>query len=463
MWPLATIQRYAIASSLQQVGPLNVAGALQDTTVDSKVEENRDQMQLFVDIAKYMSRYMSGKRAPDEDTTPAPDAKKRKTQDSNASTASAVASPAPALNLTTTLNQKDVTNVLFSVPETSFAVPQRKKMTVQLAADPQRLEEGALRVVHEGSGINLAVPFSRIEQVFCLPVPEKATRQWNFVIFANQTLDLKTGDRAMEAEQIVWTMPETAPVNVKAASGFEPLDVDTYVTSTMRSLSACMLGHGKSVIIPNEQEFASAIPQSHRKGEAAYHVKAHKGSKDGYLFFLSVGIVWAFKKPLALFTFENIESISYTSVLQRTFNIVITTMPDPITGDKQDIEFSMLDQADFAGIDTYVKRHDLNDASMAADRRAKKLNINPKPKTEATDGDTTGTAAAEDDDDEMTELQKAEQALQDQEDEEEEDYDPGSEGESEGSGSDSEGEEGGGKGGGDDDEEVEEFDDEDEE
>jgi hypothetical protein len=76
-------------------------------------------------------------------------------------------------------------------------------------------------------------------------------------------------------------MSETAPANIKAADGFAPLDVDTYVTSTMRSLNACMKGHGKNVIIPTEQEFASAIPQSHRKGEAAYHVKAHKGSKDG--------------------------------------------------------------------------------------------------------------------------------------------------------------------------------------
>lgn len=112
-------------------------------------------------------------------------------------------------------------------------------------------------------------------------MPEKATRQWNFVVFANQTLDLKSGDRVIEAEQIVWTMTETAPANVKAADGFAPLDVDTYVTSAMRSLNACIKGHGKNVIIPTEQEFSSAIPQSHRKGEAAYHVKAHKGSKDG--------------------------------------------------------------------------------------------------------------------------------------------------------------------------------------
>jgi hypothetical protein len=255
-------------------------------------------MQLFVDIAKYMSQHMLGKRASEDDANQGSDAKKRKVQ----ANGPAAATPTQGLTSIATLNQKDVSNILYSAPDTSFAVPQRKKMTVQLAADPQRLEEGAIRIVHEASAINLAVPFSKIgrqlpntlrlmwrnrmlttttEQVFCLPVPEKATRQWNFVVFSNQTLDFKTGDRVTDAEQIVWTMTETAPANIKAADGFAPLDVDTYVTSTMRSLNACMQGHGKNVIIPTEQEFASAIPQSHRKGEAAYHVKAHKGSKDG--------------------------------------------------------------------------------------------------------------------------------------------------------------------------------------
>jgi hypothetical protein len=143
-----------------------------------------------------------------------------------------------------------------------------------------------------------------IEQVFCLPVPEKATRQWNFVVFSTQTLDLKSGDRVTDAEQIVWTMTETAPANIKAAEGFAPLDVDTYVTSTMRSLNACMQSHGKNVIIPTEQEFASAIPQSHRKGEAAYHVKAHKGSKDGKTFQHSFPRIFA-----------NLSQVTYSSSL----------------------------------------------------------------------------------------------------------------------------------------------------
>jgi hypothetical protein len=109
----------------------------------------------------------------------------------------------------------------------------------------------------------------------------------------------------------------------------------------------------------------------------------------------------------------------------------------------EEIEFSMIDQADFAGIDAYIKRHELQDASMADARRAKKLNVN-KARGEAKTED--GANGEEDD---RTELQKAEAELEDAEDEEEEDYDPGSEGESEGSGdesdeSDGDGDEGGG-------------------
>jgi hypothetical protein len=92
----------------------------------------------------------------------------------------------------------------------------------------------------------------------------------------------------------------------------------------------------------------------------------------------------------------------------------------------------MLDQQDFAGIDDYIKTHGLNDASMAAARKAKRLNINGPPQGKAENG------AAEDEDDGETELQKAERMLEDEEDEDEEDYEPGNEDESDGSGSGSE-------------------------
>lgn len=105
----------------------------------------------------------------------------------------------------------------------------------------------------------------------------------------------------------------------------------------------------------------------------------------------------------------------------------------------KEIEFSMLDQEDFAGIDTYIKKHGLNDASMAAQRRAKAYNVNKEKKAGMK---TNGEAVdeMEEEEDGQTELQKAEQQLQDEEDELEEDYEV-SGGESEGEGESSEEEE----------------------
>lgn len=146
-------------------------------------------------------------------------------------------------------------------------------------------------------------------------------------------------------------------------------------------------------------------------------------------------MIFGFKKPLAFFPFSAIESISYTSVLQRTFNLVIATRDEDDPVRSKEVEFSMIDQEDFAGIDAYVKRHGLNDASLASERRAKAYNVN-KAKKEEANGDASGGM----EEDDRSELQKAEQQLQDEEDEQEEDYEV-SGGESEGEGEDSEEEE----------------------
>lgn len=154
----------------------------------------------------------------------------------------------------------------------------------------------------------------------------------------------------------------------------------------------------------------------------------------GYLFFLQNGIFFGFKKPLSFFGFEDIESISYTSVLQRTFNLNIAYKPSA-SAEVQEIEFAMLDQADFPGIDTYIKRHQLQDASMAEARRAQKLKANKS--ANAVNGDAADT-------EEPSELEKAQQQIEEEEDEEdemEEDYDPGEDGDSDDSGSSSDGEE----------------------
>lgn len=149
--------------------------------------------------------------------------------------------------------------------------------------------------------------------------------------------------------------------------------------------------------------------------------------RPGYLFFLSNGIFFGFKKPLLSFPLHTIDTVSFTSVLQRTFNLVITARPlYPADAEPVEHEFAMIDQADYEGISAYIAKHDLQNSSLAAERRAKKLNINPSNGEDGADDADAG--------DGETELAKAEREMQDAEDEEEEDYDPGSEGDSDGSG-----------------------------
>ncbi|KAI6886780.1 Rtt106-domain-containing protein [Hortaea werneckii] len=387
---------------------------------------------LFHDVA-YLTQ-QAGQQGEDQPSH----AKKRKLDDRAAvahanGTSQPDAQSVDPASLTTILECKDV----------SFQIPARKKLKLHMVRDSHDVRRQEIRLVDQKtSTLEHSLPADQIEHAFCLPVPEKQQRQCNFVLLPKPGASSPSG---APCEQVLFTLNEIAPQeNISAEQKVE--EGDTLVSIAERDLSDMLGKYGKKITRPTEKEFASAIPQSHRKGEKAWHVKAHRGTKEGYLWFLSTGILFGFKKPIAFFPFTSIDSISYTSVLQRTFNLVIAARDDPPphrTDDAEEpeakeIEFSMLDQQDFAGIDEYVKRHGLNDASMAAQRRAKMYNVNKEKKVDGEEGaEGNGTGEGE----EESELQKAEQQLQDDEDEDEEDYvASGGESEGEGESSDEEGE-----------------------
>jgi hypothetical protein len=294
---------------------------------------------------------------------------------------------------------------------------------------------------------------------FRLPVPEKAQKQYNYAIFSQQSHIPSTRNGPV-LDPLVFTISATAPkpgIISGSDSGVASTVSDDYKTLVDWAISRYLkaAGNAAPIVEADAKQFASVMKEAHRPNEKALFVKGFRGSKDGYLFFLSTGILWGFKKPLLFLPKERIAAVSYTSVLQRTFNlnVEVYAMGDKSKNggndaeeEKEEFEFAMLDQEDFAGIDTYVKRHGLQDASMAEQRRAKRLGINV---VKNEDGEKVDVGDA-------SELQKAEEELQDEEDEEEEDYDPGSEGESEGEGGSSEEDEDGDDGGGDEGEEVDE-------
>ncbi|KAJ6079871.1 hypothetical protein N7467_009624 [Penicillium canescens] len=318
--------------------------------------------------------------------------------------------------------------VQFYVQDVSFATPQRKKLTLEITAG-HRFLRARNQTTKE---IEFGVSMDKIRHALCLPVPEKTQKQFNFCIipeYADGITPPPEGTTVSEA--MVFTIADGP---AKAAFSGNGQQIGNGSGETAEGLLRKILNDNLShinVVRPDDRQFVSAMPEAHRKGEKAYHVKAFRGSKEGYLFLLSTGILFAFKKPLLFFSFDTIDSVSYTSVLQRTFNLNVMARPANSTEeDIQEFEFSMVDQDNFSGIDAYIKRHGLQDASLAEARRAKVYNVN---KT----GEDPAAPSAEGTGEGESELQKAQRELEDQEDEEEEDYDPGSD-DSEGSGSSSE-------------------------
>ncbi|TLS21433.1 uncharacterized protein PpBr36_10125 [Pyricularia pennisetigena] len=359
------------------------------------------------------------------------------------------------------------------IKDVSVSIPQRKKYNLCLTkhfifarnnADPKPVAGMVWR-------------WEDIEHVFYLPVPEKTQQQFNYVFLPRGTYlptsnnQSATGAKpqqpspsAAAAEPLLFTIPLAAPKPGSlagkvaaqaqvAADSYSSL-VNWAVPQFLRAAATRLgLSSPVEIVASDPKQFASAVRQSHRPSEKAVHVKAFRGSKDGYLFFLRTGILWGFKKPLVFLPLDRIVSVSYTSVLQRTFNMVVEV--DVGDGVTEELEFSMLDQEDYGGINQdYVHKYNLQDRSMAEQRKAKReLAENAKKGGAGATAGEDGEKAAADGDANMSELQRAEmeeeQRLQDEEDEEEEDYDPGSDGDSEGEGTSSEEEDG--DGGGDDD------------
>ncbi len=290
------------------------------------------------------------------------------------------------------------------------------------------------------------------EYAFFLPVPEKAQVQHNYLLFPRGA-SIPPKGAPPTAEPLVFTVPATAPKEGTISgseAGAAAAVSDTYKTLFNWAIDKRLRAVGNAVDITaaNPSKFHSVIRQSHRPNDKAVHVGAFRGSKDGYLFFLENGILWGYKKPLIFVPLKRIAAISYTNILQITFNIVIEVFPEE--GDTTDeLEFGMIDQQDYGGIGDYIQRNGLQDRSMAEERKGK-LQLAENKAKRGGDGEN-GEAAG------LTELERAQQEVtlhgDDDDSEDEEDYDPGSDASSDGSGASSDG---------DDDDDDDDDDDEDE-
>ncbi|KAK5662129.1 hypothetical protein OQA88_8034 [Cercophora sp. LCS_1] len=419
-----------------------------------KAANNAFSITLFNNIAAHIHHQLSNGASED-----GPTAKRRRVDiapQSNGFSASQNGAPSSQIGVSVESDP-----VLLEIKDISVSVPQRKKYDLCFTKNYLYARASGASVQAQG----IVYPWRTIEHAFYLPVPDKSQAQHNYILFPQGSYlpTSKAQGPTTDLEPLVFTVPATAPkpgsIAGPSAATAEPVS-DSYTALFNWALTTSLRAAGNTrcqLVASDPKLFHSVARQAYRPNEKAVHVKAFRGSKDGFLFFLPTGILWGFKKPLIFLPLDRIVALSYTSVLQRTFNIVVEYEKDEGT---EEIEFGMLDQEDYQGInENYVHRYGLADRSMAEQRKAKRELVENGKKKEGAAGEEENKEEG----DGLTELERAqreaEQALQDDEDEDEEDYDPGSEGESEGSGtSDEEDDDDDGEGEGYDEEEDEEGD-----
>lgn len=231
-----------------------------------------------------------------------------------------------------------------TIPNVSVSMPVRKKLDLLLTASVFVARKSDT----ETPEFVLNYRTDTVEAAFILDVPEKTKPQWNLVVvFTRQ------GGDAYEFFQVT-LFEETIKTVIK------PIVGEQY-SGSLKDMLLLYFQRRDISIISNE---------TIERGESLFQVTAHRGSKDGLLYFLPTHIFFGFKKPLLLFRLQDIQSVSYSSITRSTFNVVVK-YTDRFTTEENEIEFSIIDQSHYDQINQYVSLKELHNDSLSEKRKAK--------------------------------------------------------------------------------------------
>jgi hypothetical protein len=227
-------------------------------SANSETDEHPTQTSLFRDISTFILNQASQPVAE-------PVAKKRKLEENT------IAPKIPTSSNGSLVSS--ATKAWRSYPGVSFAIPQRKKFTLELLDK----DDGGIRAIGASGDVEFSIAWKDVDQVFCLPIPEKAKKQHHFIVIPVHGDGVNPVPEGVQApEPIIWTFEEATGKNIVEGEDPGPAPM-------AEAIHHCLIQAktGKQVVFPDAEEFASATPESHRKGDKAYHVKAHRGSKEG--------------------------------------------------------------------------------------------------------------------------------------------------------------------------------------
>jgi hypothetical protein len=254
-------------------------------------------------------------------------------------------------------------NEILRIIDISFQLPARKKYDIVITTTHLLLYNSKTDTIEYQYDLNDLSPLGGA----CVPSPDKATKSFTYVVF------LKADDC------IVFSTQDKGDIILK-----RPQEADETLSTDKHEKIAQLFSTYTRVPMtqPSKEYFRSTgVSASTGKLEDRSHVVAYLKAKDGFLFFLPTGILFGFKKPTLFFPITHLASNVITNITQRTFDLTLTLKPGcqvlgtagfrtTKEGDDDTVQFSMIEQSEYGGIEAYTKKLGINDQSMAEERKA---------------------------------------------------------------------------------------------
>ncbi|CAO3635574.1 unnamed protein product [Mucor hiemalis] len=281
---------------------------------------------------------------------------------------------------------------VFRLIDISFQLPARKKYNLIITRTRLLLHNPKTDIIEFQCNLNDISPYGGS----CVPSPDKATKCNTFTLF------LKNEDclvfNSQDKVDMVLKKPDTAD---------EVLGENKH-----EIISKLLTQHARVTITQPSKEFFRSTGVSSTTGkvlEDKTHVVAYLKAKDGFLFFLPTGILFGFKKPTLFFPISSLASTVITNITQRTFDLTLTMKPGSQIlgssgfrttkeGDDDTVQFSMIEQSEYGGIEAYTKKSGVNDHSMAEERKAVVPSKKEDDEKKATKGDEDEDSEENDED-----------------------------------------------------------------
>lgn len=245
--------------------------------------------------------------------------------------------------------QDEITNlrgyhIILQLPELSILSPLRKKLNLIIAAKDDSKIIALTKSIDdpnvEPDFILNDLSSDNILLATVLPIPEKKNTKYLILsykqnynqVFKNEPLLLQLNFDILNQQWL--------PI-------LQQLNYTSLISYLQKQFQIC----GFNLTNPFEESTES------------FYVEAHRGSKEGVLYFLPGHIIFGFKKPILIYNSNEIDSITYTSITRITFNVTL------LLNNGEKTEFSMIDQQDYDKINEYVQTKEYRDQSMANEHK----------------------------------------------------------------------------------------------